>query len=962
MVTPIALECRDYSRQIIETVVLKGFLQTGSWDRPRFDADRLYNVDKEMAETRPLPFNIRETTTLDDINNKYIGRRRYLVEFAGFKTKQAPKIIEDIIHQRDNGMFNFASNNYYGIYDEEICTTDLCELMFARIVDDFENNDAEGFVGIEGWSPEIVKEYVNELKTIIAPKIFDCIAENCTELLYGECFYNFIGHSIDDIRKPMKCYVCGEFVSVHDIEAAMFGDKRRVRTLDYQRIRRLYNNVREGLRIQSRGAIKICPTPDCEGCLGVIESDEKDETCFVCNETYCRTCCLKPHTESCEEYERLRQSSEFSIKFYVNTMSGKVKHCPSCGVYLEKDGGCNHIVCSNCNYHFCWVCGYFALESRQIYVHMGDAHGRYGDLVSGLAATEMPMNALDKSLRAMTNPYECVDQKKEDFIFSIFKIAKKEEASVGRLLMMLHKFGLRDDDPRLLPMMKKIDYYFKNEEEKSAEGSDHKHYILEKKRFLECVRLSMDVVGQVIANDLVIPNWSLFVSKIGQIYEECKEITDGKVATYIPQLARQDPNLWGVSICTVDGQRVSFGDVNTQFCVQSVSKAFNYAIAATDLGADVVHKYVGQEPSGRLFNDICLDSHNKPHNPMVNAGAIVITSLIRNKMNMADRFDYVINQYRKIAGQEFIGFNNATFLSERATADRNYALSYFMKEHNCFPKETESLTDALDFYFQLCSVEVTCESMAVMAATLANGGVCPITNQTCIEPNPCRDVLSLMYSCGMYDASGQFSFSVGLPAKSGVSGVMIVVVPNVMGICLFSPPLDKMGNSCRGVGFCKKLVSIFNFHNYDSLLHQTNNKIDPRRRNVRESDRLVPIFDLARTNDLAGLRRMFYLKEDMNATDHDKRTVLHIAATEGFEPMIKFLVNVAKVNVDVLDRWGRSPLDEARFFNHGKIARFLEKACNRPELYRSESVSSVESIADEVVSRASFTIEETQHQ
>ncbi|KHJ97368.1 glutaminase [Oesophagostomum dentatum] len=370
------------------------------------------------------------------------------------------------------------------------------------------------------------------------------------------------------------------------------------------------------------------------------------------------------------------------------------------------------------------------------------------------------------------------------------------------------------------------------------------------------------------------------------------------------------------------GLQVSFGDAKMSFCVQSVSKAFNYAIAASDLGADYVHTYVGEEPSGQLFNEICLDSNRKPHNPMVNSGAIIITSLIKNTIDTADRFDYVscsvlvtftakmssntlkvITQYRKIAGGEYIGFNNATFLSERITADRNYALAYYMKENKCFPPETTSLNDALDFYFQLCSIEGNCESLSVMAATLANGGVCPITEEKCIDSNPCRDVLSLMYSCGMYDASGQFSFSVGLPAKSGVSGVMIVVVPNVMGIALWSPPLDQMGNSSRGVAFCKKLISKFNFHNYDCLLHTTSSKVDPRRRDLhREQECIAPALYVVRSRDMVALRRMFMQGYDLSASDYDKRAPLHVAASEGDVGIVKFLVNVAKVDVTAKDR------------------------------------------------------------
>ncbi|CAJ0608162.1 unnamed protein product [Cylicocyclus nassatus] len=455
--------------------------------------------------------------------------------------------------------------------------------------------------------------------------------------------------------------------------------------------------------------------------------------------------------------------------------------------------------------------------------------------IENLSGNLLRPSSMTSLLRTLFNPYEKEATKgQEDAIFELFKIPGKNEASIGRLLTVLKSFGLRVDDPRLKPMMRRLKQIEKQEEAKMNEAVEPEHWKLGREHFKECVAHSVDLIAQALRNNLVIPSWHTFIDEIRIIYQECAEISDGNVASYIPQLARQSPHYWGVSICTVDGQRASFGDAKTPFCVQSVSKAFNYAIAASDLGAAYVHTYVGEVTSGRLFNEICFDSRNK------NSGAIIVTSLIKNTIDMVDRFDYVITQYRKIAGGEYIGFNNATFLSERATADRNYAISYYMKEKKCFPPETTSLTDALDFYFQLCSVEGNCESLSVMAATLANGGICPITEEKCINPNACRDVLTLMYSCGMYDASGQFSFAVGLPTKSGVSGVMIVVVPNVMGIALFSPPLDALGNSCRGVAFCKKLIAKFNFHNYDSLLHATSHKVDPKRRDKERNLLLRP--------------------------------------------------------------------------------------------------------------------------
>jgi len=357
-------------------------------------------------------------------------------------------------------------------------------------------------------------------------------------------------------------------------------------------------------------------------------------------------------------------------------------------------------------------------------------------------------NILQLTADGLSNVFARDQKTPEDLIFELFKIPNKNEASIGKLLTVLKSYGLQESDPRLKPMMDRIWKIEKMKEEVSNEAKDPKHWKLSHEDFKLCINESLALISRTLQNNLIIPSWQQFCTIIKAIYEHCKSVKAGKVATYIPQLARQNPESWGVSICTVDGQRISFGDTKTPFCVQSVSKAFNYAIAASDLGADFVHQYVGQEPSGRLFNEICLDSKNRPHNPMVNSGAIIVSALIQNKMNMADRFDYMLQRYRKISGGDYVGFNNAVFLSERLTADRNYALAYYMKENKCFPEEITSMTDALDFYFQLCSLEANCESLSVMAATLANGGVCPLTEERCIQSRPCRDVLSLMYSCG----------------------------------------------------------------------------------------------------------------------------------------------------------------------------------------------------------------------
>lgn len=325
----------------------------------------------------------------------------------------------------------------------------------------------------------------------------------------------------------------------------------------------------------------------------------------------------------------------------------------------------------------------------------------------------------------------------------------------------------------------------------------------------------------------IIRDFDAFGRELRDIFDKAAPLDEGAVATYIPQLAKVDPKSYGAAVCTIDGMKWAAGDSAVDFTVQSTMKPINYCIAVEELGIEKVHEVVGREPSGRGFNFLTLNNENKPHNPMINAGAIATCSLIKQSETVADRFDYVIDQWRRLAGGAKPGFSNAVYLSEKEKGDRNYALGYFMKEKKVFPKNT-NLMETLEFYFQCCSIESTAERTAVIAATLANGGVCPITNERIFRFDTIRACLSLMYSCGMYDFSGEFAFTVGLPAKSGVSGSLMVVVPNVLGLCIWSPRLDALGNSERGLAFCNELVSRYNFHNYDDLVNSLETKRDPR--------------------------------------------------------------------------------------------------------------------------------------
>uniref|UniRef100_A0A667ZMY3 glutaminase n=1 Tax=Myripristis murdjan TaxID=586833 RepID=A0A667ZMY3_9TELE len=408
----------------------------------------------------------------------------------------------------------------------------------------------------------------------------------------------------------------------------------------------------------------------------------------------------------------------------------------------------------------------------------------------------------------------------EDMLF--YTITEgKEHIPISSFISALKKTGLHPSDPRLRDCMEKL---------RQAVRDSIGEVMMDKELFHRCVGGNIVLLIQAFRKKFIIPEFDVFAKKINEIFNT--------VADYIPHLSKFSPELWGVSLCTVDGQRHSIGDTKQPFCLQSCVKPLEYAIAVHEAGTEKVHRYVGMEPSGLKFNKLSLDEEDKPHNPMVNAGAMVISSLI--KVNNLSSFPQVMEFVKKIAGHEYVGFSNATFQSEKETGDRNFAIGYYMKEKKCFPDGADMI-DALDFYFQLCSIEVTCESGSIMAATLANGGICPITGEHVLCAEAVRNTLSLMHSCGMYDFSGQMAFHVGLPAKSGVSGAVLLVVPNVMGVMCWSPPLDRVGNSVRGIRFCQELVSHFNFHNYDNLRHFVK-KQDPRRQDG--DDRVSLCFQL----------------------------------------------------------------------------------------------------------------------
>ena len=315
---------------------------------------------------------------------------------------------------------------------------------------------------------------------------------------------------------------------------------------------------------------------------------------------------------------------------------------------------------------------------------------------------------------------------------------------LSRLLREIKNCGLRRNDPRLAESMQKI-------ESLMTSVSDTGDVYLNLADLKNIIEDNIVLMRKAFFGDFVIPKFAEFCVAVDEIYWACRANTAGQVSAYLPQLSRQNKDLWGVAVCTVDGQRHAIGDVDLPFTIHAGGRPVIYALAVNELGEDVVHQYVGQEPSDEtVAGHVCLDSNGKPQNPLLNAGALIIASLLHPTRILDERFEAVISEYRKLCGGGPVSFSNSVFLAEREVADHNYALGYFLRHHKCFPAGTD-LHETLDLYLQLCSVEVTADSGSVIAATLANGGYCPTTGQQVCEVSPCYtrffDCSSVVVTC-----------------------------------------------------------------------------------------------------------------------------------------------------------------------------------------------------------------------
>ncbi|HET9033942.1 MAG TPA: glutaminase [Dokdonella sp.] len=282
---------------------------------------------------------------------------------------------------------------------------------------------------------------------------------------------------------------------------------------------------------------------------------------------------------------------------------------------------------------------------------------------------------------------------------------------------------------------------------------------------------------------------------LARIHEEVRPlIGQGKVASYIPRLACVPANRFGMAVATLDGALYTEGDTDELFSIQSISKVFTLNLALEALGSDL-WKRVGREPSGNAFNSLVQLERERgiPRNPFINAGAHVIADVVLSHTSNARQ--KLLEFVRDRADNQAIIMDEEVAISERDAGFRNFALANFLRSFNNIENKVD---DVLDFYFHQCALQMSCADLAHAFLHLANGGICQRSGESVIKPDRVKRINALMMTCGTYDAAGEFAFRVGLPAKSGVGGGIVAVVPSVMTVVVWSPGLDEKGNSLAG--------------------------------------------------------------------------------------------------------------------------------------------------------------------
>jgi glutaminase len=332
-------------------------------------------------------------------------------------------------------------------------------------------------------------------------------------------------------------------------------------------------------------------------------------------------------------------------------------------------------------------------------------------------------------------------------------------------------------------------------------------------------------IAAMVQVSLLTPAWALEPAKVSPVapgrerveaivkeaYNKFKGDTRGKNADYIPALAKVDSKLFGIAIVTTDNQVLTVGDVKTPFSIQSIAKVFSLALALEEKGEEEVFQKIGSEPTGRAFNSplAVVDMPTHTGNPLVNAGAIATVSLISGK-TPDEKWAKILAFYGKTAGEK-LTLIDEVYKSEAATNTGNKALSYLLAKYERIYSDP---FQSVDVYTKECSVGVNALQLAHMGATLANNGINPVNGERVMKAENIPHILSTMMMAGLYDGSGGWSWHVGVPAKSGVGGGLVAIVPGKGAIAVFSPPLDEAGNSVKGQEVIQYVVNALDYNVY----------------------------------------------------------------------------------------------------------------------------------------------------
>lgn len=365
------------------------------------------------------------------------------------------------------------------------------------------------------------------------------------------------------------------------------------------------------------------------------------------------------------------------------------------------------------------------------------------------------------------------------------------------------------------------------------------------------------------------------LSYLKDLHRRFADLDEGEVAGYIPELSKAAPRDFGIVLVTTDGEVYATGECERHFTIQSISKAFVYATALADKGEEQVLKKVYVEPTGDAFNSISLHPQTgAPLNPMINAGAIATAGLVSGA-TAEQQWQRILGSLSAFAGRP-LEVDEAVYRSESETGFRNRAIGWMLRNFGILEDDP---TPVVENYFRQCSLRVSCRDLGLMGATLANGGVHPLTGERVISPQVVASTLSVMSTCGMYDYAGAWLFEVGLPAKSGVGGGIVAVMPGRFALATYSPPLDEKGNSVRGIAVCRQASRDLGLHLMDA--NRNASLVLAARYNGREfpSNRRRPPLVAARLQEEATAIQILSLRGDLSLDGMERVVRLLLADT-----------------------------------------------------------------------------------